>query len=432
MRVISRTTTRAITRSPFTASRTRLPTTQRNRSSFTRYDDAPRHRRRSARRLLRRRRGRSVAAPSAAGPGGAAARAQQRAGRTNCQTRRSSTSLAPRASPSSTKTAPRDRSCCPRRWAAASRSSITTTTADPICSSSTRGRGHGRPSQRTAARSRLVLYRNDGGGHFTDVTAAAGLAVDLYGMGVGRRRLRQRRLGRPLRHGRRRQSPVPQRRRPLHRRDRRERASAGRPDQWSTCATLFDYDNDGDLDLFVCNYVRWSPAIDLQQDFRVVGIGRAYGPPRTFEGHVPLPVPQRRRRTLHRRFGERRRAGCEPGDRRAAGQVARRRARRRRRRRLAGPRRRQRHGAELPVPQRGQRPRSRKSARARASPSTPTATAAARWASMGRLPQRRVARPRDRQLRQRDDRPLRIAAAATSVLRRGDRLRPRPDEPQRA
>ena len=83
--------------------------------------------------------------------------------------------------------------------------------------------------------SRLVLYRNDGGGHFTDVTRAAGLAVNLYGMGV---------------------------------------AAA-------------DYDNDGWVDLFVCNYVRWSRDIDLQQDFRLVGIGRAYGPPRTFEGTFP-------------------------------------------------------------------------------------------------------------------------------------------------
>ena len=67
----------------------------------------------------------------------------------------------------------------------------------------------------------------------------------------------------------------------------------GRPDQWSTCATWFDYDRDGNLDLFVCNYVRWSKAIDLQQDFRLVGLGRAYGPPRTFEGTT---VPKARTR----------------------------------------------------------------------------------------------------------------------------------------
>ena len=32
----------------------------------------------------------------------------------------------------------------------------------------------------------------------------------------------------------------------------------GNGDQWSTSCGFFDYDNDGELDLFVCNYVRWS------------------------------------------------------------------------------------------------------------------------------------------------------------------------------
>src|SRR5262249_58581562 len=40
------------------------------------------------------------------------------------------------------------------------------------------------PQSGTRSRSRLVLYRNDGGGHFTDVTVDAGLVVDLYGMGA--------------------------------------------------------------------------------------------------------------------------------------------------------------------------------------------------------------------------------------------------------
>src|SRR5262249_436314 len=48
-----------------------------------------------------------------------------------------------------------------------------------------------------------------------------------------------------------------------------------------------DFDNDGRLDLFVCRYVRWSAAIDRAMDFRMTGIGRAYGPPNSFEGTSP-------------------------------------------------------------------------------------------------------------------------------------------------
>ncbi len=62
---------------------------------------------------------------------------------------------------------------------------------------------------------------------------------------------------------------------------------AGADDAWSTAAAFFDYDNDGDLDLFVANYVAWSPEIDLAQDFQLVGVGRAYGPPRAFQGAFP-------------------------------------------------------------------------------------------------------------------------------------------------
>jgi hypothetical protein len=48
-----------------------------------------------------------------------------------------------------------------------------------------------------------------------------------------------------------------------------------------------DYDRDGDLDLFVCNYVRWSRRIDLELDYQLPGIGRAYGPPMNFPGAFP-------------------------------------------------------------------------------------------------------------------------------------------------
>ncbi len=57
------------------------------------------------------------------------------------------------------------------------------------------------------------LYRNNGDGTFTDVTEKAELSDTAYGMGVDRRRLRQRRVHGPLRDELRRQHPVPQQRR---------------------------------------------------------------------------------------------------------------------------------------------------------------------------------------------------------------------------
>ncbi len=134
--------------------------------------------------------------------------------------------------------------------------------------------------------STLVVFVNDGTGRFTEATATMGLAVQSYGMGVaagdfdndgwtdlyltavGRNTLLRNVGGR------------------FH--DITASAGvAGGADDWSTCATWFDADNDGDLDLFVCRYVRWSRAVDLAQDFSLAGIGRAYGPPRNFAGTAP-------------------------------------------------------------------------------------------------------------------------------------------------
>ena len=47
---------------------------------------------------------------------------------------------------------------------------------------------------------------------------------------------------------------------------------------------MIDADHDGDLDLFVTNYVKWSREDDLQIDFRLTGLGRAYGAPVHFVG----------------------------------------------------------------------------------------------------------------------------------------------------
>jgi hypothetical protein len=58
----------------------------------------------------------------------------------------------------------------------------------------------------------------------------------------------------------------------------------GASNDWHTSAAFFDLDRDGDLDLFVCRYVRWSRQIDLDVDYRLTGVGRAYGPPMNYEG----------------------------------------------------------------------------------------------------------------------------------------------------
>ncbi len=134
-----------------------------------------------------------------------------------------------------------------------------------------------------AEQPRQALYRNDGKGNFADVTEEAGLALTSYAMGVavgdydgdGWRDLfltglNENRLFRNERG---------------HFRDLTAEAGvAGGEDTWSASAAFFDYDKDGDLDLFVVNYVKWSREIDLEIDFRLTGLGRAYGAPLNFVG----------------------------------------------------------------------------------------------------------------------------------------------------
>lgn len=82
------------------------------------------------------------------------------------------------------------------------------------------------------------LFRNDSNGRFTDVTANAGVEGD-----------------------------------PVH--------PGGVRWKWSSSAAWVDYDRDGHLDLFVENYVKWTPATDP----RCGDAGRkSYCPPTSFEG----------------------------------------------------------------------------------------------------------------------------------------------------
>lgn len=134
----------------------------------------------------------------------------------------------------------------------------------------------------------MELYRNDGRGRFSDVTAGSGLDVSLYGMGaavgdfdndslvdvfvtgVGENRLFRNTGGGKFE-------------------DVTARAGmTNEPGRWSTSAAFVDFDNDGLLDLFVCNYVKWSRQIDQGVNYTLAGIGRAYGPPFNFEGSFPL------------------------------------------------------------------------------------------------------------------------------------------------
>jgi predicted secreted protein len=129
----------------------------------------------------------------------------------------------------------------------------------------------------------MALYHNDGHGHFTNVTAGSGLDVSFYGMGVaigdydndGRPDVFISGVnGNHLFHNE----------GNGHFRDVTSDAGVGGSGtDWSTSCAWVDYDNDGKLDLFVCNYVRWSPQIDQTVAASTPG-PRTYAQPTRYEG----------------------------------------------------------------------------------------------------------------------------------------------------
>ena len=105
-----------------------------------------------------------------------------------------------------------------------------------------------------ARRARHRLYRNRGNGTFEDVSGRSGIRAPRLRHGRLRRRLRQRRPRRPLHHQLRPERPLSQPRRRHVRRRRPATARVGSP-LWSASCAFADLDRDGDLDLFVTNYV---------------------------------------------------------------------------------------------------------------------------------------------------------------------------------
>jgi enediyne biosynthesis protein E4 len=111
-------------------------------------------------------------------------------------------------------------------------------------------------------RSTPRLYRNNHNGTFSDVTFRAGLDFEMYGMGVavgdydndGFPDLLVTCVGQNrLFHNTGKGTFV----------DVTNSSGLGKRLAFSTSALWFDYDRDGLLDLFVCNYVKWSPERDV-------------------------------------------------------------------------------------------------------------------------------------------------------------------------
>ena len=130
-------------------------------------------------------------------------------------------------------------------------------------------------------RSVMALYHNNQNGTFTDVTAQAGLAKPMYGMGAAIgdydndgwddiyvTALGQSKLFRNLGNGK--------------FADVTAKVGINGPPAFSTSAAWLDYDKDGKLDLFVGNYVDW--AIEKDLFCTLDGTNKSYCTPESYKG----------------------------------------------------------------------------------------------------------------------------------------------------
>jgi enediyne biosynthesis protein E4 len=130
-----------------------------------------------------------------------------------------------------------------------------------------------------------ALYRNNGDGTFTDITAGSGLDTPMFGMGCA--------VGDTDNDGRD-DLYVTCALEPSHLfhnegggkfRDVTAAAGLGNGGRWATSAAWLDYDRDGRLDLFVCNYVKYDLAHDV---FCPNRLGKkSYCTPRYYDGLPP-------------------------------------------------------------------------------------------------------------------------------------------------
>jgi len=138
---------------------------------------------------------------------------------------------------------------------------------------------------RPAAPLRGALYRNNGDGTFTDVTAKAGVGAEgLFGMGVavgdydndGFPDLLVLGYGRSILYHNNGDGTFT---------DVTAHAGVANAGQWASSAAWFDYNNDGFLDLVIANYVDWSPERNFYCGNQGVGM-RSYCHPDDYHGEA--------------------------------------------------------------------------------------------------------------------------------------------------